>query len=91
MLISQAAWGRSSAVADSIGALAESADVVISMVSDDHALEAVSFGPDGAFALGDIEAIEVYNHPSILPDQFNSGRDSLCGVVVVWRKQSSKQ
>ena len=48
-------------------------------------------GPDGAFALGDIEAIEVYNHPSVLPDQFNSGRDSLCGVVVVWRKQSSKQ
>jgi hypothetical protein len=48
-------------------------------------------GPDGAFALGDIEAIEVYNHPSVLPEQFNSGRDSLCGVVVVWRKQSSKQ
>ena len=48
-------------------------------------------GPDGAFALGDIEAIEVYNHPSILPDQFNSGRDSLCGVVIVWRKQSNKQ
>ena len=52
---------------------------------------AVAGKPDGAFALGDIEAIEVYNHPSILPDQFNSGRDSLCGVVVVWRKQSTKQ
>ena len=47
-------------------------------------------GPDGAFALGDIEAIEIYNHPSILPDQFNSGRDSLCGVVVVWRRMSEK-
>jgi 3-hydroxyisobutyrate dehydrogenase len=38
------------AVADSPQALAGAVDVVISMVSDDHGLEAVSFGPDGTFA-----------------------------------------
>ncbi len=38
------------AVAESPQALAGAVDVVISMVSDDHALEAVSFGPEGAFA-----------------------------------------
>ena len=48
-------------------------------------------GPDGAFAPGDLEAIEIYNHPSILPDQFDSGRDSLCGVVVVWTKRSQEK
>ena len=42
--------GEGAAVADSLQALAGPVDVVISMVSDDHALEAVSFGPDGAFA-----------------------------------------
>ena len=41
-------------------------------------------GPDGAFVPADIQGIEIYNHPSILPDQFDSGRDALCGVVVVW-------
>jgi len=43
-------------------------------------------GPDGAFVPADILGIEIYNHPSILPDQFDSGRDALCGVVVVWTK-----
>ena len=43
-------------------------------------------GPDGAFVPTDIQGVEIYNHPSILPDQFNSGRDALCGVVVVWTK-----
>lgn len=47
-------------------------------------------GPDAAFAPGDIEAIEIFNHPSILPAQFDSGRDSLCGVVVVWRKRTEE-
>jgi 3-hydroxyisobutyrate dehydrogenase-like beta-hydroxyacid dehydrogenase len=36
-------------VADSPEAVATDADVIISMISDDSALEAVSFGPDGAF------------------------------------------
>jgi len=36
-------------VADSAKALAEGQDVVISMIADDSALEAVSYGPDGAF------------------------------------------
>jgi 3-hydroxyisobutyrate dehydrogenase-like beta-hydroxyacid dehydrogenase len=38
------------AVAESPKALAGSVDVVITMVSDDSGLEAVSFGPGGAFA-----------------------------------------
>ena len=49
------------------------------------------FGPDGALAPGDVEAVELYNHPSILPDQFDSGHDSLCGVVVVWTSRSLKR
>jgi len=49
--------------------------------------EASPRGPDLALLPDDIEAIEIYSHPSILPEQFNSGRDALCGVVVVWRKQ----
>ena len=36
-------------VADNVVVLAEKSDVVISMVSDDRVLEAVSIGPDGAF------------------------------------------
>ncbi|NQU59141.1 MAG: NAD(P)-dependent oxidoreductase [Rhodospirillales bacterium] len=36
-------------IADSLVALAGAVDVVISMVSDDTALEAISFGHDGAF------------------------------------------
>jgi len=36
-------------VADSIKALASGADVVISMISDDPVLEAISYGPGGAF------------------------------------------
>jgi len=43
-------------------------------------------GPDGAFVPADIAGIEIYNHLSILPDQFNSGRDAQCGVIVVWTK-----
>ena len=44
-------------------------------------------GPDGKFVPSDIEAIEIYNHPSVLPDQFNSGKDAMeCGVVVLWMK-----
>jgi 3-hydroxyisobutyrate dehydrogenase len=35
--------------ADSPKAVADGADVIISMISDDPVLEAVSFGPDGAF------------------------------------------
>ncbi len=47
--------------------------------------EACDSGPDGKFVPSDIEAIEIYNHPSILPDQFNSGREAQeCGVVVLW-------
>jgi hypothetical protein len=42
-------------------------------------------GPDGRFVPSDIEAIEIYNHPSVLPDQFNSGKEAQdCGVVVLW-------
>jgi 3-hydroxyisobutyrate dehydrogenase-like beta-hydroxyacid dehydrogenase len=36
-------------VADSAKALAEGQDVVISMIADDSALEAISYGPSGAF------------------------------------------
>ncbi len=43
-------------------------------------------GPDGAFVPADILGIEIYDRPSILPDQFDSGRETLCGVVVVWTK-----
>ena len=47
--------------------------------------EAGDSGPDGNFVPSDIEAIEIYNHPSVLPDQFNSGREAQdCGVVVLW-------
>jgi hypothetical protein len=47
--------------------------------------EASDGGIDGKFLPTDIEAIEIYNHPSILPDQFNSGKDAMdCGVVVLW-------
>ncbi len=47
--------------------------------------EACDSGPDGKFVPSDIEAIEIYNHPSVLPDQFNSGREAQeCGVVVLW-------
>jgi hypothetical protein len=53
--------------------------------------EASSFGPNGALAPGDVYAIEVYNHPSVLPEQFNTGRDSLCGVIVVWTSRSVKR
>lgn len=44
-------------------------------------------GPDLALIPDNVEAIEIYNHPSILPDQFNSGPDALCGVVVVWTRR----
>jgi hypothetical protein len=47
--------------------------------------EASDAGPDGKFVPTDIEAIEIYNHPSVLPQQFNSGREAEeCGVVVLW-------
>ncbi len=47
--------------------------------------EASDGGLDGKFLPIDIEAIEIYSHPSILPDQFNSGKDAQdCGVVVLW-------
>ncbi len=49
--------------------------------------DASEWGPDGALNPGDVEAIEVYNHTSILPDQFDTGKETLCGVIVVWRKQ----
>jgi 3-hydroxyisobutyrate dehydrogenase len=45
-------------VADSPKAAAEGQDVVISMISDDSALEAVTFGPDGAF--GGMKSGSVY-------------------------------
>ena len=46
-------------------------------------------GPDNVFLPADLAAIEIYNHASILPDQFNSGADAQnCGVVVVWRKRN---
>jgi hypothetical protein len=49
--------------------------------------EASDAGPDGKFVPSDIEAIEIYNHPSILPDQFNSGKEAMdCGVIVLWMK-----
>ncbi len=51
--------------------------------------QASSTGPDDVLLPSDLTAIEMYNHPSILPDQFNSGRDAEeCGVVVVWRKRN---
>ncbi len=50
--------------------------------------EASGTGPDQVLLPADLVAIEIYNHPSVLPDQFDSGRDAQnCGVVVVWRKQ----
>ncbi len=48
---SRALESLGAAVADNPRSLAGSVDVVISMVSDDAALEAVSFGPDGAFTV----------------------------------------
>ncbi len=44
-------------VADSLSALAATVEVVISMVSDDTALEAISFGPDGVFQAMDRGAV----------------------------------
>jgi hypothetical protein len=47
--------------------------------------EASDGGLDGKFLPTEIEAVEIYSHPSILPDQFNSGKDAMdCGVVVLW-------
>jgi hypothetical protein len=51
--------------------------------------EADSAGPDAILLPPDIQGIEIYNHPSILPERFDTGRDSLCGVIVVWTKQGS--
>jgi hypothetical protein len=49
-------------------------------------------GPDGKFDPSDIEAIEIYNHPSVLPDQFNSGKEAEdCGVVVLWMRRDDSQ
>lgn len=45
-------------------------------------------GPDGAFAPADIAAVEIYRHPSIVPEVFNIGRDIEGGVIVVWRRKS---
>jgi len=46
-------------------------------------------GPDGAFVPDDIAAVEIYRHPSIVPEVFNIGRDIEGGVIVVWRRSSS--
>ncbi len=51
--------------------------------------DASDLGPDGAFAPGDIAAVEIYRHPSIVPEVFNIGRDIEGGVIVVWRRRSS--
>jgi hypothetical protein len=53
--------------------------------------EASDYGPDGAITPSDVEAIEIYNHPSILPNQFDTGRETLCGVIVVWRKKTKER
>ncbi len=45
-------------------------------------------GPDGLLLPNDIQAIEIYNHPSVLPERFDSGNDSLCGVIVVWTRKA---
>lgn len=47
-------------------------------------------GPDAKLYPRELEAVELYNHPSVLPDQFNSGRDAQeCGVVVVWTREGT--
>jgi hypothetical protein len=51
--------------------------------------EVHSAGPDAKLLPTDIQGIEIYNHPTILPEEFDTGRDSLCGVIVVWTKQGS--
>jgi len=44
-------------------------------------------GPNGRLFPVEIEAVELYNHPSILPAMFDSGTDAQnCGVVVVWKR-----
>jgi hypothetical protein len=44
-------------------------------------------GPNGKLFPDEIEAVELYNHPSILPALFDSGADAQnCGVVVVWTR-----
>ncbi len=54
--------------------------------------EASDRGPDNKFLPDDIEAIELYNHPSILPAMFNSGREAEeCGVVVMWSREGLKR
>jgi carboxypeptidase family protein len=52
--------------------------------------QASVYGPNGAIAPGDVEAVEIYNHIAIVPEQFNSGRDSMCGVVVVWTRKTEE-
>jgi hypothetical protein len=54
--------------------------------------EASATGPDTKIFPRDLEAIELYNHPSILPDMFDSGREAQdCGVVVVWTQEGLKK
>jgi len=49
-------------------------------------------GPDGKLFPDQIEAVELYNHPSILPSQFDSGREAQnCGVVVVWTRSMAER
>lgn len=54
--------------------------------------EASERGPDPKLIPSDLEAIELYNHPSSLPQQFNSGREAEeCGVVVVWTREGVRR
>jgi hypothetical protein len=47
--------------------------------------EASDMGPDFALLPVTVAAIEVYNKADV-PEEFDTGQDARCGVIVVWRK-----
>ncbi len=52
--------------------------------------KASDVGPDGTLIPRDLERIEVY-HKSEVPPEFDSGLDTLCGVIVVWTKSAKEK
>ncbi|MFQ5703609.1 MAG: carboxypeptidase-like regulatory domain-containing protein [Gemmatimonadales bacterium] len=47
------------------------------------------YGPDYELLPNDMVGIEIYTRQTV-PQRFDSGRDALCGVIVVWTKGSKK-
>ena len=43
-------------------------------------------GPDMELLPSDLVGIEIYN-PSVVPDELDTGLESRCGVIAVWRKE----